>query len=39
VDEVNAGLRQQLGLDRPARITRKPKAEVIENKPATPGAA
>jgi hypothetical protein len=36
VEEVNEGLRQQVGLDAPAR-GRKPRGEVLENKPAAGG--
>jgi hypothetical protein len=32
VDEINAGLRQQVGLDRPAR-----KGKILEHKPAVDG--
>jgi hypothetical protein len=32
LEETNAGLRQQLGLDAPAR-GRKPRGELLENKP------
>jgi hypothetical protein len=36
VEEVNEGLRRQVGLDAPAR-GRKPRGEVLENKPAAGG--
>jgi hypothetical protein len=45
-EELNGLVREQTGLDRldakadkPARVGRKPKAEVIDHKPADSGAA
>jgi hypothetical protein len=32
-EEINTGLREQVGLDKPARIARKVKAEVLDHKP------
>ena len=32
VEEVNAGLREQVGLDKPARVGRKPRGEVLDHK-------